>query len=57
MLKLGSIVKILKDTSHYHSSTFSDLDVALIVKLLKTWPLAMIFPGNNAFLSEVFLGC
>ncbi|CAA2957421.1 phospholipase A-2-activating, partial [Olea europaea subsp. europaea] len=44
MLKLGSIVKILKDTSHYHSSTFSDLDVALIVKLLKTWPLAMIFP-------------
>ncbi|CAI9769098.1 unnamed protein product [Fraxinus pennsylvanica] len=42
--KLGTIIKILKDTSHYHSSRFSDLDVALMVKLLKTWPLTMIFP-------------
>ncbi|KAL2468403.1 transducin family protein/WD-40 repeat family protein [Forsythia ovata] len=44
MSKLGTIVKILKDTSHYHSSRFSDLDIAVMVKLLKTWPLTMIFP-------------
>ncbi|KAE8702211.1 4-hydroxy-3-methylbut-2-enyl diphosphate reductase [Hibiscus syriacus] len=32
------------DTSHYHSSTFADVDIALLLKLLKSWPLAMIFP-------------
>ncbi|GMJ06806.1 hypothetical protein like AT3G18860 [Hibiscus trionum] len=42
--RLGAIVKILKDTSHYHSSTFADVDIALLLKLLKSWPLAMIFP-------------
>ncbi|XVF01430.1 hypothetical protein REPUB_Repub04eG0088500 [Reevesia pubescens] len=42
--RLGTIVKILKDTSHYHSSRFADVDIALLLKLLKSWPLAMIFP-------------
>ncbi|XP_052193453.1 uncharacterized protein LOC127801946 [Diospyros lotus] len=42
--RLGAIVKILKDTSHYHSSTFSDLDITLLLKLVNSWPLAMIFP-------------
>ena len=44
--RLGAIVKILKDTSHYHSSTFSDADIALLLKLVKSWPIAMIFPGE-----------
>ncbi|XP_022763569.1 phospholipase A-2-activating protein [Durio zibethinus] len=42
--RLGAIVKILKDTSHYHSSSFADVDIALLLKLLKSWPLSMIFP-------------
>ncbi|GFY89670.1 transducin family protein [Actinidia rufa] len=46
VLRLGAIVKILKDTSHYHSSTFSDADIALLLKLVKSWPIAMIFPGE-----------
>ncbi|XVF44937.1 hypothetical protein PTKIN_Ptkin02bG0163200 [Pterospermum kingtungense] len=44
MSRLSAIVKILKDTSHYHSSRFSDVDIALLLKLLKSWPLSMIFP-------------
>ncbi|XP_059450417.1 uncharacterized protein LOC132181281 isoform X2 [Corylus avellana] len=42
--RLGAIVKILKDTSHYHCSKFADVDIALLLKLLNSWPLAMIFP-------------
>ncbi|KAK3021794.1 hypothetical protein RJ639_045116 [Escallonia herrerae] len=42
--RLVAIAKILKDTSHYHSSKFSDVDIALLLKLLKLWPLEMIFP-------------
>ncbi|KAF7840914.1 phospholipase A-2-activating protein [Senna tora] len=42
--RLGAIVKILKDTSHYHSSKFADADIALLLKLLRSWPIAMIFP-------------
>ncbi|KAK4258688.1 hypothetical protein QN277_005111 [Acacia crassicarpa] len=42
--RLGAIVKILKDTSHYHSSTFAEADIALLLKLLRSWPSAMIFP-------------
>ncbi|KAL7206636.1 hypothetical protein ACSBR2_019367 [Camellia fascicularis] len=42
--RLDAIVKILKDTSHYHSSRFSDVDITLLLKLLKSWPLAMMFP-------------
>lgn len=43
--RLVAVVKILKETSRYHSSTFADVDIALMLKLLKSWPLAMIFPG------------
>ncbi|KAL3597310.1 hypothetical protein D5086_008947 [Populus alba] len=42
--RLSAVVKILKDTSHYHTSKFADADIALLLKLLKSWPLAMIFP-------------
>ncbi|KAJ1410416.1 WD40/YVTN repeat-like-containing domain superfamily [Sesbania bispinosa] len=41
---LGAIVKTLKDTSHYHSSKFADSDIALLLNLLRSWPIAMIFP-------------
>lgn len=43
--RVAAIVKILKDTSHYHCSSFADVDISLLLKLLKTWPPAMIFPG------------
>ncbi|XP_057788250.1 uncharacterized protein LOC131005346 [Salvia miltiorrhiza] len=44
MSRFNAIVKILKDTSHYHSSRFADVDVALMLKVLKTWPAAVLFP-------------
>ncbi|KAM5548993.1 hypothetical protein ABKV19_000424 [Rosa sericea] len=42
--RLGAIVKVLKDTSHYHSSKFAEGDIALLLRLLKSWPVAMLFP-------------
>lgn len=42
--RLAAITKILKDTSHYHSSKFSDVDIALLLQLLNSWPVEMIFP-------------
>ncbi|KAF8405163.1 hypothetical protein HHK36_010062 [Tetracentron sinense] len=42
--RLVAVVKILKDTSHYHCSKFADIDIALLLKVLKSWPLAMMFP-------------
>ncbi|XP_052728425.1 ubiquitin homeostasis protein lub1-like [Vigna angularis] len=45
--RLGAIVKILKDTSHYHSSKFADSDIDLLLNLLRSWPIAMIFPGRG----------
>ncbi|XP_015062220.1 phospholipase A-2-activating protein isoform X2 [Solanum pennellii] len=44
MSRLASIIHVLKDTSHYHSSKFSDDDVVMVLKLLKSWPLTMLFP-------------
>ncbi|XP_024959190.1 phospholipase A-2-activating protein [Cynara cardunculus var. scolymus] len=44
MLRLNAIAKILKDTSHYHTSRFSDEDISLLLKLLKSWPVSMMFP-------------
>lgn len=52
--RLTAIVKILKDTSHYHTSRFSDVDLALVLRLLKTWPLSMLFPGNHLILKLMF---
>ncbi|XP_058069145.1 uncharacterized protein LOC131218555 [Magnolia sinica] len=43
--RLTAITKVLKDTSHYHCSRFADIDVALLVKLLKLWPPTMMFPA------------
>lgn len=42
--RLVAIVKILKDTSFYHSSSFADVDIDLLLKLLNSWPLSMVFP-------------
>ncbi|XP_076950188.1 uncharacterized protein LOC143623090 [Bidens hawaiensis] len=42
--RLSAIAKILKDTSHYHSSRFSDDDINLLLKLLTSWPVSMVFP-------------
>ncbi|EEF43307.1 phospholipase A-2-activating protein [Ricinus communis] len=42
--RLGAVVKTLKDSSHYHTSSFAQADIALLFKLLKSWPVAMIFP-------------
>ncbi|OVA18644.1 WD40 repeat [Macleaya cordata] len=44
MSRIAAVLKILRDTSHYHSSTFADVDIALMLKLLKSWPDAMVFP-------------
>ncbi|KAF6166573.1 hypothetical protein GIB67_005435 [Kingdonia uniflora] len=41
---ISTIVKILKDTSHYHCSTFADVDIVLLLRLLKSWPVAMLYP-------------
>ncbi|XP_010519317.1 PREDICTED: phospholipase A-2-activating protein [Tarenaya hassleriana] len=43
--RVVAVVKILKDTSHYHSSNFEDMDIALLLKLLQKWPPAMMFPA------------
>ncbi|CAK8576465.1 unnamed protein product [Lathyrus sativus] len=42
--RLDAIVKTLKDTSHYHSSKFADSEIALLLKMLSSWPTTMIFP-------------
>ncbi|ERN17592.1 phospholipase A-2-activating protein isoform X2 [Amborella trichopoda] len=42
--KLTSIVAVLKDTSRYHTTTFTDAELRLLVKLLALWPIPMLFP-------------
>ncbi|PON76893.1 Guanine nucleotide-binding protein, beta subunit [Parasponia andersonii] len=42
--RLGNLVKVLKDTSHYHSSKLADTDIAALLRLIKSWPITMIFP-------------
>lgn len=46
--RVGAIVKILKDTSHYHATSFADIDIALLLKVIQTWPPAMMFPGKSS---------
>lgn len=53
--RLGALVKVLKDTSHYHSSKFTDTDVAVLLRLLKSWPIAMVFPGRSASLRDGYI--
>ncbi|BBH09450.1 transducin family protein / WD-40 repeat family protein [Prunus dulcis] len=40
--RLVAIVKILKDTSHYHSSKFAEVDIAMLLRLLKSGQLQFI---------------
>ena len=47
--RVSAVIKVLKDTSHYHSSKFSDVDVTLVLKLLTTWSKEMLFPGNYLY--------
>ncbi|KAF4348191.1 hypothetical protein G4B88_029686, partial [Cannabis sativa] len=42
--RLGALVKVLKDTSHYHSSKLADSDIAVLLSAIKSWPTTMIFP-------------
>ncbi|KAH9302955.1 hypothetical protein KI387_014538, partial [Taxus chinensis] len=44
LARLNTMVAILKDTSHYHTSNFADIDVNILVKLLTSWPTQMLFP-------------
>ena len=52
--RVGAIVKILKDTSHYHATNFSDMDIALLLKVIQAWPPAMMFPGKSSLVNELF---
>lgn len=45
MSRLPAIVKVLKETSFYHTSKLADADMTLLVKILKSWPPQMMFPG------------
>lgn len=47
--RLSAVISILQDTSHYHSSTFADLDIKLLDNVLRNWPVGMIFPGLAFF--------
>lgn len=51
--RVGAIVKILKDTSHYHSTNFADMDIALLLKVLQAWPPAMMFPGRSSLVNQL----
>lgn len=42
--RLAAIVKVLKNTSFYHTSKLADADMALLLKILKSWPSQMLFP-------------
>ncbi|OEL28588.1 Phospholipase A-2-activating protein [Dichanthelium oligosanthes] len=44
MSRLPAIVKVLKETSFYHTSKLADADMVLLVKILKSWPPKMLFP-------------
>eukprot|EP00252_Welwitschia_mirabilis_P020798 TRINITY_DN5175_c0_g1_i1.p1 TRINITY_DN5175_c0_g1~~TRINITY_DN5175_c0_g1_i1.p1 ORF type:complete len:778 (+),score=142.56 TRINITY_DN5175_c0_g1_i1:80-2413(+) len=42
--QLNAIVAVLKDTSHYHSTTFGEMDMKIVMKMLISWPVEMLFP-------------
>ncbi|TVU40852.1 hypothetical protein EJB05_14332, partial [Eragrostis curvula] len=42
--RLAAIVKVLKDTSFYHTSKLGNADMDLLLKMLKSWPPQMMFP-------------
>ncbi|KAL2609949.1 hypothetical protein R1flu_028522 [Riccia fluitans] len=45
LMRIQAVLSILKDTPHYHASTFAEADFALISKVLLRWPVSNIFPG------------
>eukprot|EP00245_Coleochaete_scutata_P010537 TRINITY_DN3710_c0_g1_i1.p1 TRINITY_DN3710_c0_g1~~TRINITY_DN3710_c0_g1_i1.p1 ORF type:complete len:551 (+),score=94.89 TRINITY_DN3710_c0_g1_i1:184-1653(+) len=44
LARLEAILATLKDTAHFHSSTFADVDFALLSRLLLSWPPSNLFP-------------
>nr|CAB3451833.1 unnamed protein product [Digitaria exilis] len=44
MSRLPAIAKVLKETSFYHTSKLAEADLALLVKILNSWPPKMMFP-------------
>uniref|UniRef100_A0A0E0LGL7 Phospholipase A-2-activating protein n=1 Tax=Oryza punctata TaxID=4537 RepID=A0A0E0LGL7_ORYPU len=42
--RLAAVAKVLKETSFYHTSKLADADMALLLKMLKSWPTQMMFP-------------
>ena len=51
--RLAAIVKVLKNTSFYHTSKLADADMALLLKILKSWPSQMLFPGTSLSLKKL----
>lgn len=51
--RLAAIAKVLKETSFYHTSKLADADMTLLLKMLKSWPTQMMFPGT-CFSLEIF---
>ncbi|KAG6542654.1 hypothetical protein Mapa_015888 [Marchantia paleacea] len=45
LMRLQAVLSILKDTSHYHVTTFAEADFGLLSKVLLRWPVSNIFPG------------
>ncbi|KAF0908304.1 hypothetical protein E2562_024718 [Oryza meyeriana var. granulata] len=43
--RLAAVAKVLKETSFYHTSKLADADMALLLKMLKSWPTQMMFPA------------
>lgn len=43
--KLHATMSVLKDESHYHSSTLTDDNLTHLKKLLLTWPASLLFPA------------
>ncbi|KAJ7285529.1 hypothetical protein O6H91_Y327400 [Diphasiastrum complanatum] len=42
--RLKAIILVLKDTSHYHASSFADADFNLLTAILCSWPIQCLFP-------------
>ncbi|CAM6084680.1 unnamed protein product [Calypogeia fissa] len=45
LMRLQAILTTLKDTSHYHASTFAEVDFNILSKVLLAWPMQYIFPA------------
>lgn len=44
LARLGAIAGTLRDSSHWHSSTFAPADTDLLAALLASWPAPSLFP-------------